>query len=153
MLFLGARVPFLQEGLCGAGLGGECWPWMLQAQRSAHSSASPAWLPGLLFASKRKLNREMQIPLNNLTKLMEPGLGPVGAQGDQAGLAEFGVWGKGWGDLGSWTRSHCPGAAAAPQCSPVLVPCWQKRHISLRGGALSPPSAAQARARSRWSPS
>lgn len=50
---------------------------------------------------------------------------------------------KGLGELGSWTHSHCPGAAAAPQHGLVLVPCWQKWHISHEGGALSPPAAAR----------
>lgn len=112
---------------------GGMWPWMLQAGIRASSSqqtpdarqSSISHLASLAFICiGEKLNREMQIPLNNLAKLMAPvelGLGLMGAQRDKAGWQSL-VCGEGAGELGSWTHNHCPGAAAAPSTALSLSP-------------------------------
>lgn len=93
---------------------------------------------------EEKLNREMQIPLNNLTKLMapvEPGL--VGAQGEEGDRIWCTVKGL---------RELDPELLLAPSVALSLSPVGRNDNFSARRGFV-PSRASQAHARSRWSPS
>lgn len=108
-----------------------------------------------LICIEEKLNREMQIPLNNLTKLMapvEPGLGLVGAQGEEAGWQSL-VGGERAGGVGQLDPQPLSRGCCWPSVQPCRCPLLaEMTHFSGRRDFV-PSRGSQAHARSRWSPS
>lgn len=110
------------------------------------------WASRALICIEEKLNREMQIPLNNLTKPVEPGLGLVDAQGEEVGWQSL-VGGERAGGAGQLDPQPLSRGCCCPSVWPCPCPLLaEMTHFSGRRGFV-PSRGSQAHARSRWSPS
>lgn len=126
-----------------------------QQPPDSRQSSISHWASWALICVEEKLNREMQIPLNNLTKLMaplEPGLGLLGAQGEEVGWQSL-VCGERVGGIEKLDPEPlCRGCCCPPaQPCPCPLSAEMTRFSQRRG--LVPSRGSQAHARSRWSPS
>lgn len=109
-----------------------------------------------LICVEEKLNREMPIPLNDITKLMapvEPGSGLVGAQGEEEAGWQSLVCGERAGGAGQLDPQPLSRGCCCPPAWPCPCPLLAEMARFSRRRGFVPSRGSQAHARSRWSPS